>query len=429
MGCGRSPLSVCPVNAYTRGMLIKKAVVALAICSAFTAPLYAASAGDLAMLFETLRLVSETGDVIEGLKAKNGALPKVSTPLELSHARSGDDAILDLMIDPWGTAFHVESDPAGGYLIVAAGSDRRFDRATWTKPAQTRSTADDIVMRDGTLVRSPVEWAVATAMEAAGDPVTQLERALLLGRHKRTVADLEMIALATEASQLDQKLRPAKSIDELAEALEPTYIRNLPRADAWERPFHVDVDAAGGSYVVVSAGPDGTLDPKSWNDPSRSSDDIVLRDHRIIRNAEAPAAPQAAAADPDLEKARATTAMFEQLAEAIKRYDDEPIPPLEANSRDELARALVPKYAESIPRTDAWGTPLQVRFINSKLHVISAGADRKFDPSRWNDMVITGDYDRDLVLANDWIRSPWDVSDPVDRLTQAFGQFLASRGE
>lgn len=407
-------------------MRAKHVVIALAVCFGIRIPLLGSTAGDLAMLFETLGRMSQAAEVIEGLKAKNGKVPKATTPLDLSQARFGHEGLVDMMMDPWGTPFHIDSDPARGYLIVAAGSDRKFDRTTWGKAAATRSTADDIVMRNGRWIRSPVEWASAAAVKAAGDPVEQLERALYLSRHTRTVADLRMIALAIGAYQADHgKFPDVKTIDELATNLAPGYIGRLPRTDAWNRPLRVAVNPARTSYYVASAGPDGEFNVRSWVNAALASDDVVLHDGRISRNEK----PSSAGTvnDPELEKARATMKMFEELKDALRRYESENFRIPEAKSVDELQRALVPKYATSVPRADAWGTPLRIERDGSTLLIVAAGADHKFNRARWKEGVVTGDYERDLVLRGSSVESVWDVSDPADRLARAYAGFWTSQ--
>lgn len=98
-----------------------------------------------------------------------------------------------------------------------------------------------------------------------------------------------------------------------------------------------------------------------------------------------------------------------------------------AKSLVELERALVPKYAKSVPRADAWGTPIRFERDGSSVRIVSAGADRKFNRERWNEGLITGDYERDLVLRDTSLENVWDVSDPADRLARAYGGFLASQ--
>jgi hypothetical protein len=100
------------------------------------------------------------------------------------------------------------------------------------------------------------------------------------------VSDLRGIASGIITYQV-QKNRPpaATDIETLRAQLEPQYA-TVPKTDGWGHPFQVAVNRTDGSYVIVSAGPDGKFDKEAWNDPSRATDDIVLRNGEITRNAE-----------------------------------------------------------------------------------------------------------------------------------------------
>ena len=48
------------------------------------------------------------------------------------------------------------------------------------------------------------------------------------------------------------------SIEQLASALSPTYIRNVPRVDGWGKPFLLRVMQSGKGYSILSSGANGT---------------------------------------------------------------------------------------------------------------------------------------------------------------------------
>lgn len=69
----------------------------------------------------------------------------------------------------------------------------------------------------------------------------------------------------------------------------------------------------------------------------------------------------------------------------LERVDLAAIPVL---SLDEVEKLLVPKYLTSLPRTDAWGHPLEVRVHRGEraaglLAVRSAGADGALEPASY----------------------------------------------
>jgi len=97
--------------------------------------------------------------------------------------------------------------------------------------------------------------------------IPNLLNAIQRGKQKRTMADMRAIATACEMYAIDNAVYPdAKSMDDLARLVEPTYIKQLPRTDAWMNPMRygawiVSEDAKGpDAYVVVSGGKDGALE-------------------------------------------------------------------------------------------------------------------------------------------------------------------------
>ncbi|MCM2315407.1 MAG: hypothetical protein NDJ92_09690 [Thermoanaerobaculia bacterium] len=249
---------------------------------------------EIAGVLSTLAVVYDTALIFESLKAEHGALPRVATPAELSRVRFGSDALTDELKDGWSTPLHVESDPSGGYVVAAAGADRRFDRRSWSTPGATRSAADDIVLRDGKLVRSPADWAVAAAEELAGGTLRDHMQAMrTVSPQQKTISDLRSIASAALTYEVTKGSLPAvKSMSDLAQLLEPDLIASVPRTDGWGRRYNVEIEPSSRLNRIVSPGPDGVLDPPSWSDPSKASDDIVMQDFDITRNSEVPASPK-----------------------------------------------------------------------------------------------------------------------------------------
>ncbi|HEX8169215.1 MAG TPA: type II secretion system protein GspG [Thermoanaerobaculia bacterium] len=91
--------------------------------------------------------------------------------------------------------------------------------------------------------------------------------AMQRSRQKRTMADMRSIATATEAYATDKNEYPhASSLDELASALTPTYMREVPRLDGWSHLYRYDCwprDGRCQSYAIASGGKDGAFEHES----------------------------------------------------------------------------------------------------------------------------------------------------------------------
>ena len=78
----------------------------------------------------------------------------------------------------------------------------------------------------------------------------------------------------------------AANIDALALIVEPGHLR-MARSDAWGHPLLYPVSPDKNHYRLVSAGPDGSVDPQSTAWPSSlpaGSDDIILQDGKVIHS-------------------------------------------------------------------------------------------------------------------------------------------------
>ena len=53
----------------------------------------------------------------------------------------------------------------------------------------------------------------------------------------------------------------------------------------------------------------------------------------------------------------------------------------QAKTMEELKAQLSPQYLKTVPMTDAWGTPFMYRSSRGHYRFVSAGPDRKFDPT------------------------------------------------
>jgi hypothetical protein len=246
------------------------------------------TAEELAAVFDSLYKVYDMAGGIERHRAELHQLPQVSSATEMLQVLYGSadlQAMDKFQLDGWGNPLQVESAPGKGYVVAAAGSDRRFAPESWSKTEETHSAADDIVLRDGVMVRSPLAWAMAAAAQRSGLAAGS-SREIERGRHGRTLATLRNTSGILMSYRTDHgRLPPARTPEELVRALG----RDMDDVtDGWERPFHVAIDPAADRVTIVSAGSDGRLDPKCWSDPKRACDDIAMRDFVIVRGADLP---------------------------------------------------------------------------------------------------------------------------------------------
>jgi type II secretion system protein G len=113
-----------------------------------------------------------------------------------------------------------------------------------------------------------------------------LERA----RQKRTMNDMRVIATAWEARATEMKGYNAAgwsmpgtpvTMVEMDALLTPTYLRSLPRADGWNRPYDFAMDQIPGGpaatdYAIRSAGADGTYEGTTYTEGTTSKFDCDI---------------------------------------------------------------------------------------------------------------------------------------------------------
>ncbi len=110
----------------------------------------------------------------------------------------------------------------------------------------------------------------------------------------------------------------------------------------------------------------------------------------------------------DAERARWTMHDMRSITIAAEAYrtDHGALP--EAASLDELTPMLSPMYIATMPKNDAWGTPLRVESSADGLRVISAGSDARFDPETWTlDGPLTSFADDAMITGPRQFRRMW----------------------
>jgi len=121
-------------------------------------------------------------------------------------------------------------------------------------------------------------------------------------RQKQTTADMRAIAVAWEARATEirsysvgahHRQQPAERITtaDLARALEPKYIRKLPRTDGWGTEFQFstsdyEADGSAGTYIIRSLGSDARADTVSniASGPTLNpADDLIYSNGSFVR--------------------------------------------------------------------------------------------------------------------------------------------------
>ncbi|PYQ31437.1 MAG: hypothetical protein DMF57_14710 [Acidobacteria bacterium] len=107
-------------------------------------------------------------------------------------------------------------------------------------------------------------------------------------RAARTRNQLRAFGAALAAYRADNKsYPPGKNIDDLAAALAPKYMFNVPREDAWGRMFQYEGSGDGQHYRIVSSGIDGKIASASASlqtaaDANSYGDDLVFIDGKFV---------------------------------------------------------------------------------------------------------------------------------------------------
>ncbi len=92
--------------------------------------------------------------------------------------------------------------------------------------------------------------------------MNDLEAAISRSKRRRTMADLQTLAVAVEAYAVDHDAYPTTMVlDGLSKAITPTYLRSMIRLDGWGKEYIYISDTE--SYRILSAGADGRLAPDS----------------------------------------------------------------------------------------------------------------------------------------------------------------------
>ncbi|HEX7153514.1 MAG TPA: energy transducer TonB [Thermoanaerobaculia bacterium] len=169
--------------------------------------------------------------------------------------------------DPWGTPYRLDV-MATGYRMIGAGSDRKFDEASWTAKQQFTGLEGDVIAENGLVVRSNRNWlhTQATTAEAAAA--------------EKELSEME----ARVAAMRNPLFRNLIALELTMKAMPNVAALQSPDAvDGWGTPYRIDVD--GHKVRVVSAGSDRQFAPESWSQPAKAdtAEDVIYDEGRFTR--------------------------------------------------------------------------------------------------------------------------------------------------
>ena len=127
-----------------------------------------------------------------------------------------------------------------------------------------------------TLIELLIVVAIIGILAAIAIP--NLLTAMTRARQRRSMADMRTIATAWEARNIDVNRYNAAAagfngidqsvdISALEVALNPTYVKSIPKKDGWDQDFACFADVAwsnaqgASKYAIISAGADKKFDP------------------------------------------------------------------------------------------------------------------------------------------------------------------------
>jgi TonB family protein len=196
-----------------------------------------------------------------------------------------------------------------------------------------------------------------------------------------------------------------------------------PLLDPWGTPYRVEID--GDRLRIIGAGSDRKFQPESWTEAGQFGDlaiDVVVDDDRTIRSnhmwlkqlvpdgaQQHAAVNEALAATPEkpLDQVLTTprlAAGFLVLLEDKTMLLGNPrsLGILRAETTAATMERLGAQLTKetSVRHADEWGTPLRVEFeADDSFRIVSAGADKTFDPESWSQPMIA-DLNDDQVYVS-----------------------------
>jgi TonB family protein len=197
-------------------------------------------------------------------------------------------------------------------------------------------------------------------------------------------------AFAADDAEIVKGLRNLATVHRLAafaEVSRATGNTMVEVLDPWGTPYRIVVNEQGS--LVASAGSDRKFDESVWTTREQFrglEGDVVIANMKVMRtnrnwlhvNMPKNSADAQAALAELREKEAGFVMWYQPLVRDL----------MLRGATVEIFGRVAKTYAETeqVPEAqrDAWATPLRIELVNGKLRIISAGADRKFDPESWS---------------------------------------------
>jgi TonB family protein len=242
----------------------------------------------LLLLCFAFSVQADDSEIAKGLQ-NHTRIYAIATYIEAKLAVGAKPEFRGASADPWGTPYRIDADV---YRIVSAGSDGKFDEASWATREQFPGTEGDVVFEKGEWVRTNHNW-LCKRVTADGPSATALDLVRkaefgFIGARtepmrstvapRMTMLGIESLAAGVELYRSEKGSLSGLTLGKLIARGPLTEER-----DAWGTRLRLEVD--GESYRIVSAGADRRFDPESWKRPPTldPAEDIVHENGRYRR--------------------------------------------------------------------------------------------------------------------------------------------------
>ncbi len=127
-----------------------------------------------------------------------------------------------------------------------------------------------------TLIELLIVVAIIGLIAAIAMP--NIMNALQRAKQTKTMSEIKVIGNALESYAVDNNVYPRGLADVDSKAIAgfvAIYLRNVPRSDGWNHPWHIETSANGTQYTIISFGRDGVSSPVTGGPTTSLDCDIV----------------------------------------------------------------------------------------------------------------------------------------------------------